>query len=93
MGTHRMIAASSMGEIQLIAAVERGKPERNRTDVIRLRFQAAGWTPTLKNNLIMCLNSVQFGTCSFLTWRRAVRLHMERFRNARFLQDRCYVSM
>ena len=39
------------------------------------------------------LNSVQFGTCSFLTWRRAVRLHMGRFPNARFLQDRCYVSM
>ena len=55
MGTHRMIAASGMGEIQLIAVVERGKPERNRSDVIRLRFQAAGWTPTLKNNLIMCL--------------------------------------
>ena len=36
MGTHRMIAASGMGEIQLIAVVERGKPERNRTDVIRL---------------------------------------------------------
>src|SRR3954464_12665891 len=34
------------------------------------------------------LNSVQFGTCSFLTWRRAVRLHMGRFLNARFLQDR-----
>ncbi len=33
MGTHRMIAASGMGEIQLIAVVERGKPERNRTDV------------------------------------------------------------
>ena len=31
MGTHRMIAASGMGEIQLIAAVERGKPERNGT--------------------------------------------------------------
>ena len=29
MGTHRMIAASGMGEIQLIAVVERGKPERN----------------------------------------------------------------
>jgi hypothetical protein len=39
------------------------------------------------------LNSVQFGTCSFLTWRRAVRLHMGRFLNVRFLQDRCYVSM
>jgi len=50
-----MIAASGMGEIQLIAAVERGKPERNRTDVIRLRFRAAGWAPTPKNNLIMCL--------------------------------------
>ena len=43
--------------------------------------------------LIEQLNSVQFGTCSFLTWRRAVRLHMGRFLNARFLQDRCYVSM
>ena len=57
-----MIAASGMGEIQLIAAVERGKPERNRTDVIRLRFRAAGWAPTPKNNLIMCLKAYPYAS-------------------------------
>jgi hypothetical protein len=55
MGTHRMIAASGMGEIQLIAAVERAKPERNCTDVIGFWFRAAGWAPTPKDNLKMCL--------------------------------------
>src|SRR3954471_21721890 len=36
---------------------------------------------TLKNSAALILNSVQFGTCSFLTWRRAVRVHIGRFLN------------
>jgi hypothetical protein len=39
------------------------------------------------------LNSVQFGTCSFLVWPRAMRLHMGTFPNARLPQDRCYVLL
>src|SRR4051812_40848452 len=39
------------------------------------------------------LNPVQFGTCSFLAWLRGLRLYMGNFPNARFLEDRCYVSM
>src|SRR3954464_8823920 len=32
------------------------------------------------------LNSVQFGTCSFLAWLRAFRRHLGSFPEARFLQ-------
>src|SRR3954454_15185168 len=39
------------------------------------------------------LNSVQFGTCSFLVWPQAMRLHMGTFPNARLPQDRCYVLL
>ena len=42
-------------EARLVAAVERGKPERNCANVLRLWFWVAGCAPTSKNDFIVRL--------------------------------------